>query len=703
MSARPSGIGRVGWAAAAIGLAHVGGLAGLVATLEPSLTSLVRSEQALRAVRFGAPVLDLGLALFFVFAARAAFRLPPATPGKLRAALLGVVGALHFPLIAAAWYVGLAAMADVGRARLSSFLSPLDVVYVLDPSRSKLLEGLAYGALASAVPMALLVLAHWFVLPEKLRARVFAGVDALVAFAFVYCVAKLPVAPSDDAPDSLALAATRHAVTAVFVTRAFFRLLPYGLDAFEKIDVRTLLAGRHLRSRRSNFLAAISFLSILAVMVSTCLLTSVLSVMGGFRRDLERKILGNSAHVVVDRESGTFEGWERTLETVRGSRGVVAASPYVQADVMITSASNLAGALLRGIDPANAGRVTAIEGNLANDRRRARGSLELLEHPERIAALPVRERCPGAGRDARLPALEPDDETNPPATPGLGDDAPKPPIPEEGAPGTEDDPSAGILIGAELARSLRLCVGDDLEVISPLGELGPAGPMPKTMRFRVAGIFYSGMYEYDMKQVYVTLEVAQAFLRTGTGISGIEARVADVESAPAAARRLRTEVGRSELRVQDWRTRNRSLFGALALEKLAMFVTLGITILIAGFCVFAALTLMVQEKRREVGILKAMGASDRSVIGIFLSEGLLIGLLGALSGLGLGYLASFAAEHFGIGLNPEVYYIDRLPVHTDPIEFVVVGASAVLVCVLSTIFPAVYASRLHPVDAVRQD
>lgn len=683
------GFGRLPWVVAFAGLAHVVGLAVMLATLEPTLASIAQRPEVVRGMRVAVPLFDASLAVLFAFAARSAYRMQPGTHGKLRAILLGANGAVHFPLIAALWAFVLSALLEVGRARLTNFLSPLDVVYVIDPSRARLIERLGWATVATAVPMVPLVLSHWFVLPEKPRRKIFVLVDALLVAAFVLALVRLPVSPTEEQPRTLALAVIRHAITAAFVVRAFFRLLPYGFDAFERVDVRTLLASRHLRSRRSNFLAIISLLSVLAVMVSTCLLTSVLSVMGGFRGDLERKILGNSAHVVVDRESGTFEGWERALAHVRQSPGVVAASPYVQADVMITSASNLAGALLRGIDPSTAGNVTAIESNLSTDRRRARGSLEFLTHPERITTLSLGERCPGSSRDVLIPP-EPDD-------------ADKPPVPEEGAPGTEDDPDVGILIGSELARSLRLCVGDDLEVISPLGELGPAGPMPKTMRFRVAGIFYSGMYEYDMKHVYVTLEVAQSFLRVGDAVSGIEARVRQVDDAPATARRIAQTLGRRDLRVQDWRTRNRSLFGALALEKLAMFFALGIAILIAGFCVFAALTLMVQEKRREVGILKAMGATDRAVVGVFLSEGFLIGLLGALGGLGLGYLASFGAEHFGVRLNPEVYYIDRLPVHVDPVEFLVVGASAVLVCVLSTLFPAIYASRLRPVDAVRHD
>ncbi len=260
----------------------------------------------------------------------------------------------------------------------------------------------------------------------------------------------------------------------------------------------------------------------------------------------------------------------------------------------------------------------------------------------------------------------------------------------------------GLVVGQELARTLRLHVGDRVDVVSPSGDLGPAGRMPKSRPFRIAGIFYSGMYEFDMKMAYTTLEAAQRYLNVGSAIDGIEVKVDDAEHADTVAGSLRRAIERPELRVRPWQEVNRSLFGALELEKLAMFITLGIAILVASFCIVGTLTLMVQEKRKEVGILKAMGASGEQIVSMFMAQGLMIGVLGALMGLGLGYLTCFAAEHFRlIPLNPDVYYIDKLPVHIDPIEFALTGVAAVVVCLLATIYPALLGSRLRPVDALR--
>jgi lipoprotein-releasing system permease protein len=371
---------------------------------------------------------------------------------------------------------------------------------------------------------------------------------------------------------------------------------------------------------------------------------------------------------------------------------------------MISSASNLAGAVLRGVDVARIGEVSELPSNMKM------GSLDYLAHPEKLSRLPSTQLGVGLGLP-KVQKLDSDVGVKKAPTGGqLSTQIDR--LLEEAAGEIDDDkePAAtagptlpGIVVGQELARSLRLYLGDEVNVVTPLGELGPTGPMPKSRPFRVAGIFYSGMYEYDMKFAYVTLASAQKFLGTGDRVSGIEITVREPDRAQDVANRVTDALPDKHLRVRPWQELNKNLFGALALEKLAMFIALGIAILVASFCIVGTLTLMVQEKGREVAVLKALGAPDRAIVGIFVLEGMLIGVFGSLLGLALGYVVCFAAERFGVALNPEVYYIDRLPVHIDPFEFVSVGLAAVVVCLFVTIYPAKLASRLRPVDALRYE
>ncbi len=678
--------------------------------------------------------------VFAVLTLWRATRLQQGTRGRARLSVMGVSGLTHALAFGAAFA---ASLFLAGRAAPSPFGGPIDPRELLLPLSRPAEIGL-YVASATFVLTLLVLLGStasaWFLAPNGFRRMFWIVADGLLAMAFVPvalgfailhgwlewhdaagtggATASHGIAPGvvhhllgirEPGTIPLDLQGAALVVAVLFAIRASARLLPPALGAIERFGFSPLVAARHLRAKKSNFLTVIGVLSVLAVALSSCALTTTLSVMGGFRNDLKQKILGNNAHVVVDVEHGTFGDWRSVVHTARTTHGVRGAAPYVSGEVMVTSASNLAGAVLRGIDPSRASNVIDLEHNLV------RGRLEYLEHPERLLDLPPDEALGPYPMDIPTLHLDDDEQAGPaPDNPSILDPLPDDPTSDQlvellGSPTPIDAPREvlpGIIVGQELARSLRLYVGDEVNVVSPLGDLGPAGPMPKSRPFRVAGIFYSGMYEYDMKYTYVVLQTAQRFLNVGNEISGVEVKVADVEHAPDVAASLRhtlADAGRDELRVQDWQEVNSTLFGALELERLAMFIFLGIAILVAGFCVFGTLTLMVQEKSGETGILKAMGARGRDVVSLFLLEGFLIGILGAALGLGLGYVACFAAEHFGIRMNPEVYYIDKLPVHIDASEFGLVGLASVVVCVVATIFPAVLASEVRPVDALRYE
>jgi lipoprotein-releasing system permease protein len=671
-------------------------LGAILASIELAKQLAARSAEnrALVAALFAAPTFLYAIVSLVLL--RLSARLPVGFPGRARLMGLGISGAVY-GLVAG----GLSIVAP-------RFLEPLprllavttSDVWLTFPFGVQLALGIAGGFAAVAGKFAIIfALSTWWLVPLRLRKVLFLFFDLGVLAAAVYFwVLAARVKPPETTP----MQAARLSLTFLFGVRIAVRLLPYVLDLVERFDFRSLVAARHLRAKKSGFLAAISFLSIMAVSVSSCALTTTLSVMGGFRQDLKRKILGSNAHIVVDRNDGRIESYEQLVARTRRVEGVRGVSPYLSGEVMISSATNQAGAVLRGIDVARIGEVSELPGNMRM------GSLDYLAHPEKITSLPSTTIGMGIGLPKVSRAGSESDVKPSPGTQRLSqaldkmfkDEEPEPDEPPAKAPAP---PLPGIVVGQELARSLRLYLGDEVNVVTPLGELGPTGPMPKSRPFRVAGIFYSGMYEYDMKFAYVTLASAQKFLGSGDRVSGIEITVREPDRAQDIAAQVQSGLGVKDLRVRPWQELNKNLFGALALEKLAMFIALGIAILVASFCIVGTLTLMVQEKGREVAVLKALGASDGAIVRIFVLEGVLIGLFGSLLGLAMGYMMCFAAERFGVHLNPEVYYIDRLPVHIDPVEFISVGLAAVAVCLVVTIYPAQLASRLRPVDALRYE
>lgn len=480
-------------------------------------------------------------------------------------------------------------------------------------------------------------------------------------------------------------AAILSSVAVVVVVLAL--LLPYLLDRLEGRRFTSFVAARHVRSQKSGFLTVISVLSICGVAISSCALSSVVSVMGGFSQDLKRKILGNNAHIVIDTTAATPWGdYEQTLEAVRRVPGVTGATPVVHGEVMASSASNLAGVVVTGIDPASINDVIDLRHNVEV------GKMDYLVHPELLTKLPANEVIgigPGGEpyyKGAELPPLQ-DDDLDPEVRAVLISKPDRP----------------GIILGRELAKTLHVYVGDEVTLVSPLGDLGPMGIMPRTKRFRVAAIFYSGMYEYDAMSVYTMLDQAQDYFATGANISAIDVKVDDAEGADRVAPAVVAAVDRPELRIRDWREINKNLFSALKLERFATFVILSIAIMVASFCIVCTLLLMVTEKGKEIAILKALGASDGAILRTFMIEGMIIGGIGTAFGVVTGLAMCTGLKWFGLRLDPDVYYIDRLPISVNGWDFLTVAAAALTICTLSTLYPAYAASRLRPVDGLRYE
>ena len=401
------------------------------------------------------------------------------------------------------------------------------------------------------------------------------------------------------------------------------------------------ISRRYLRTeQKQTFISLITVLSVAGVTVGVMALIVVIAVMAGFESDLKNRILGVESHVILLHHGGPFTDHEKVIETVRSVDGVVAATPFVYSQIMLRSAGGLSGAVLRGIDPASAGEVILKFDPAALDRL------------EEMAADPE--------------------------------------------PGT-----AGIVLGKELALSLGVGEGDSVYVISPRGMISPMGHLPAMRPFRMVGRFESGMYEYDGSLAYVHIADARRLLRMESAVTGIEIRVTDVYKADAVGDRIEEALG-FPYWTKDWMQMNHNLFSALKLEKVVMFIILALIVLVAAFNIASSLIMMVMEKTRDIAILKAMGATDRSIRRIFVLKGMAIGTVGTSLGVALGVLlCSLLKTYQFIELPSDVYYITKLPVQLALLDVGIIAGAALMVCFLATLYPARQASRLDPVEAFR--
>jgi len=408
------------------------------------------------------------------------------------------------------------------------------------------------------------------------------------------------------------------------------------------VSLRYLLA-----KRRQTFISLITFISIAGVAVGVTALIVVLAVMNGFQDDLRSRILGITSHMVVGSFNGPFSDYQALMQDIEKEPGVVAATPFVYAQVMVSSGKSVSGAILRGIDPQTAAKVINIQENML------RGNLADLR-------------------------------SEPPSASG-------------------SSPQQGIILGVELANNLGLRQGEWVTVISPSGRLTPMGQVPKSKLFQVTGIIQSGMYEYDNTLAYISLTAAQQFLGLGDAVSGVEVKLDDIYRARQIAESLRSRLSLPYW-VRDWMQMNRNLFSALKLEKVVMFIILTLIILVAAFNIVSSLIMLVMEKTRDIAILKAMGATTASIRKIFVMEGFLIGTSGTLLGLLGGFiLCSLLKKYQFIELPRDVYYISTLPVKMEALDVGMIALAAILISLLATLYPSRQAAKLDPAEALRYE
>lgn len=410
------------------------------------------------------------------------------------------------------------------------------------------------------------------------------------------------------------------------------------------------IAWRYLRSRRgSRLLSLISVIAIGGLVVGVSALILIIGVMNGLQKDLREKILIGSpdVRVLTYGEDLAMSGWESVVTDVERMPGVVAAAPFVHTQAGVTKGNHYAeGVFVMGIVPAHPGlkEVTSI-------RQTARAG-------------DFTFRDSRGGRD-------------------------------------------GVVLGSRLASRLNVIVGVDSVTLISLGS-GKVSPVtgmlsPNIRKYEVTGIFETGMYEYDNAYVLMALPAAQELAQLGRSVTGIEVKTVDRWEAPRVARALADTLGFPK-RTEDWQQQNSSLFQALKLEKLGMTVILLLIVLVAAFNIVSTLTMVVTDKTREIGILKAMGMPARSIRRIFFAQGIVIGLVGTLGGLLLGLLGARAVDRYRlIPLDPAVYFIDHLPVDSQPLDVVLIVIASLAIAAIATVYPARQAAGLYPVEAIRHE
>jgi len=394
--------------------------------------------------------------------------------------------------------------------------------------------------------------------------------------------------------------------------------------------------------RKQSFIGVISLFAVCGVALGVAALIVVIGVMNGFTKDLRDKILGVNAHVIVSAFTGGIRDYQKVSDICRTVPGVKGVTPFVYSEVMLSTNGGVKGVVLRGIDPSTSEQVLSLS----------------------------KDMVAGSVTD-------------------LG----------------EKDGLPGVVIGAEMAKRLGLTVGGMVNLLSPTGTQSSVGFTPKIRVFRVAGIFRTGMFEYDATLGYVTVDAARNLLGFKDDIvTGLEIRLADVYKAGEVSELLRSKLHEYPVYVRNWQEMNANLFAALELEKTALFIILTMIVLVGSFSIVTMLVMLVMQKTKDIAVLMSLGADENMIRRIFMYQGSFIGVVGTALGYGIGVpVALLLKKYQFIKLPSDVYPVDYLPVRLEALDLTLIGVAALALCFLSTLYPARRAASLKPSDALRYE
>ena len=451
------------------------------------------------------------------------------------------------------------------------------------------------------------------------------------------------------------------------------------------------IATRYLRAkRRQAFIGVITGISILGVAAGVASLIVALAINNGFRQDLQARLLGSTAHISLLRvESDGIRDWRPLLEKLSRQPHVVAAAPAIYEQVLISRGPRARGAVLKGMLPQYERRVSDLLNSVTLGSAAA-----LEEKPAGVAdesdktGSKTNASATAAGEGARSIQTEsPDDLT-----------------------GVQQRVAAmpPIILGKDMAEEIGATVGSVVLVTSPQGELTPFGMVPKYIRFRVAGIFNSGFFDYDSSWAFIRLLDAQQLFGLGDVISVIQFKLDDIYLAGNVARALEQAAdlssGSHGFMATSWMEQNKPLFRALRLERVVTFITIGLIVFVAALNILISLIMMVMEKTKDIAVLMSLGTKKKQIRRVFIAQGVLIGVIGTAIGLVLGYAISWAGGHYHfISLSPEVYSIDYVPFAPRLVDGAIVALVSIGISFVATIYPSWSAARILPAEALRYE